>query len=124
MALKAHAAFEQHEVNDAVGGRALPRSFAPTIAVVGLANVLVMSAANLSCVARCDSDCVLYVVVPLWATSPSKLDSAVGREWTIGDVFLEIVVANVSVPFLDGCPGRDADDVFSSVVACLAVQAL
>ena len=44
MALEAHAAEEQHEVCDAIGGEALPRSAHPTGACILLTDVEVMSA--------------------------------------------------------------------------------
>ena len=52
-ALETPAAGKKHGVNDTVGGKALPRSITPTVAVVGLTSVDVMSAVSLSCAARC-----------------------------------------------------------------------
>ena len=53
LALEAHAAGEQHEVNDASGGSALPRSITPMSVVAALTKVMSTSAVNLCCLA-CD----------------------------------------------------------------------
>ena len=52
----AHLAGERHEMNDAVGGVALPRSITPISAVVMLTTVSLMSSVVLPCVARCMRD--------------------------------------------------------------------
>ena len=99
MALVAHMASVQHKANDTIGGEAMPRSMAPTNVVLGLTNVMLMSATLWSCVACCVRDCGGYMVWRMLAPSSLLAGSAASREWATYDVSLNDVADGKAVRY-------------------------
>ena len=102
-ALEAHAAKGQHEVRDAIGGEALPRSARPTSAVLLLTNVDLMSAFKLFVFVCSVCDGLRHVEISSRTSSPSKMGSTGSREEAARNVFVSVVAVGVSCPTWSPC---------------------